>query len=57
MNRPIRLLFFLIVAATALGLLALMVAVLAPGGVLGGWAVLKLLVLLAFAGVVPWLGI
>lgn len=53
MNRPIRLLFFLILAATALGLLALMAAVLAPGG----WTVIKALILLAFAGVVPWLGI
>ena len=53
MTRPIRLLFFLILAATALGLLALMVAVLAPGG----WTLIKALLLLAFAGVVPWLGI
>jgi len=49
----IRILFFAILVVTALGLLALMVNVLAPGG----WTIAKALILICFAGVVPWLGI
>ena len=48
-----RILFFTILTATALGLLALMVNVLAPGG----WTLIKMLILLCFVGIVPWLGI
>ena len=48
-----RLLFLAIALATAAGLLALMLGVLAAGG----WTWIKLLILLAFVGVVPWLGI
>ena len=53
MTRSIRLLFFFILTATALGLLALMAGVLTPGG----WTLIKGLILIAFVGVVPWLGI
>ncbi len=48
-----RILFFAILLATALTFLALMVDLLAPGG----WSILKSLILLCFAGIVPWLGI
>ena len=48
-----RILFFAILLATALGLFALMVSVLAPGG----WTIVKALILLCFVGIVPWLGI
>jgi len=48
-----RLVFLVIVVATAVGMLALMVCVLAPGG----WSGLKLLILVGFVGVVPWLGL
>lgn len=48
-----RALFFAMMAATAVGLLALMVNLLAPGG----WTIINALILLCFVGVVPWLGI
>ncbi len=48
-----RIVFFTLLAATAGGLGWLMVLVLAPGG----WTVVKALILLAFLGIVPWLGI
>ncbi len=49
----IRIVFFAILVIAALGLLALMVNVLAPGG----WTIIKALILICFVGVVPWLGI
>lgn len=52
-----RLLFFAIVAATSIALLWLMWRVLAPGGWGGGWDGAKLLILLCFAALVPWLGV
>ena len=48
-----RILFFTILLTTAIGLLALMVNVLAPGS----WTIVKALILLCFVGIVPWLGI
>ena len=48
-----RILFFTIMLATAIALLALMVNLLAPGG----WTIIKALILLCFTGVVPWIGI
>ena len=48
-----RLLFFAIVITTSIALLWLMWHVLAPGG----WDLAKLLILLCFAALVPWLGV
>lgn len=45
--------FFLLLAATAIGLAALLAVTLAPGG----WTVAKLLIFLCFLGVAPWLGV
>jgi membrane glycosyltransferase len=48
-----RLCFFLLLAATAIGLTGLLGAVLA----MGGWTTAKILILLCFIGVAPWLGV
>ena len=48
-----RLCFFLQLAATAIGLTVLLAAVLA----MGGWTPVKILILLCFLGVAPWLGV
>ena len=48
-----RLVFATLLAATAAGLTALLLAVLAPGG----WTGAKLAILACFLGVAPWLGI
>lgn len=48
-----RVLFILLLVATAAGLTALLAAVLAAGG----WSPIKFLILLCFPGVVPWLGL
>lgn len=48
-----RLVFLAIVLATMVGMIALMVRVLAPGG----WSAVKLLLLACFVAVSPWLGI
>jgi membrane glycosyltransferase len=48
-----RLCFFLLLAATAVSLTVLLAAVLAPGG----WTIVKVLILLCFIGVAPWLGV
>jgi len=48
-----RLCFFLQLAATAIGLTVLLAAALA----MGGWTPVKILILLCFLGVAPWLGV
>ena len=48
-----RIIFFILLLMTAIGLSVLMTSVLVPGG----WTISKIAILIAFIGVAPWIGV